>query len=118
MTQSSITAVDEFSKRFLTENVRRRLINQNIYHKETVTDSGSGQTGCKLFEYGKRMEYFVLVLEGYVTVTMGKEKLTFQSGPFSVFGTSSLHFPVDTELTLEYLDEEGESKVVHFNGTA
>lgn len=73
----------------------------------------SGMVRRILFEYGKRMEHFVLVLEGYVTVTMGKESLSFQSGPFSVFGVSALKFPDDVELTVEYLDEEGKQKKLH-----
>ena len=39
---------------------------------------------------GKPADYFVLVLEGHVEVNIGKEELTFESGPFSYFGISAL----------------------------
>jgi CRP-like cAMP-binding protein len=39
---------------------------------------------------GKAADYFVLILEGRVEVTVGKESLVFESGPFSHFGSSAL----------------------------
>lgn len=39
---------------------------------------------------GKPVDYFVLILEGHVEVTIGKENLTFESGPFTYFGMASL----------------------------
>ncbi len=40
---------------------------------------------------GKPADYFVLILEGRVEVTVGKEKLVFESGPFSHFGSHALN---------------------------
>ena len=34
-----------------------------------------------------------MILEGRVHVTMGKENLAFESGPFSYFGTQALVMP-------------------------
>lgn len=39
---------------------------------------------------GKPSDYFVLILEGRVEVTVGKENLMFESGPFTYFGTQAL----------------------------
>lgn len=39
---------------------------------------------------GKPIDYFVLILEGHVEVTIGKENLTFESGPFTYFGLVAL----------------------------
>ena len=39
---------------------------------------------------GKASDYFVLILEGRVEVTVGKENLVFESGPFSHFGLQAL----------------------------
>lgn len=36
------------------------------------------------------MDYFAIILEGHVEVTIGKEGLTFESGPFTYFGISAL----------------------------
>ena len=39
---------------------------------------------------GKPYDYFVLILEGRVEVTVGRENLVFESGPFTHFGSQSL----------------------------
>lgn len=36
------------------------------------------------------MDFFVLILEGRVEVTVGKENLLFESGAFTYFGTAAL----------------------------
>lgn len=46
--------------------------------------------GCIIYQQGKSADYFVLVLEGRVEVTVGKENLTFEGGPFTYFGTQAL----------------------------
>lgn len=44
----------------------------------------------KIYEQGKPADYFVLVLEGRVEVTVGQEQLLFECGPFTYFGTQAL----------------------------
>lgn len=39
---------------------------------------------------GKPVDFFVLILEGRVEVTVGRENLVFESGPFTYFGTQAL----------------------------
>ena len=39
---------------------------------------------------GKPVDYLLLILEGRVEVTIGKESLVFESGPFSHFGCQAL----------------------------
>ena len=41
----------------------------------------------------KPVDFFCMILEGRVHVTMGKENLAFESGPFSYFGTQALVVP-------------------------
>jgi metal transporter CNNM len=43
-----------------------------------------------IYQQGKAVDYFVLILEGRVEVTVGKENLMFESGPFTYFGTQAL----------------------------
>ena len=100
------TSVQAFNKRFITENVLRKLINQNVYHKEDPVSCYNDVKICKLYEQGKSYDYFVLILEGYVVVNVGKENLTFQSGPFTVFGASTLKLLDEDELTLESIDNQ------------
>lgn len=39
---------------------------------------------------GKAADYFILILEGRVEVTMGRENLVFETGPFTYFGMQAL----------------------------
>lgn len=43
-----------------------------------------------VFLQGKPADYFVLILEGRVEVTVGRESLMFESGPFTYFGSQAL----------------------------
>lgn len=43
-----------------------------------------------IFQQGKPVDYFVLILEGRVEVTVGKENLVFEGGPFTHFGLQAL----------------------------
>lgn len=43
-----------------------------------------------IYEQGKPADYFVLILEGRVEVTVGQEQLLFECGPFSYFGKQAL----------------------------
>lgn len=113
------TSVPAFSKRFITENVLRKLINQNIYHKEDPISCFSDTKIFKLYEQGKECDYFVLILEGYVVVNLGKENLAFHSGPFTVFGASTLKLKDEDNLTLESLDSQSKKRlqIIHSHKT-
>ena len=43
-----------------------------------------------IFEQDKPVDFFVLILEGRVEVTVGKENMMFEGGPFTYFGTQAL----------------------------
>lgn len=43
-----------------------------------------------IYEQSKPADYFVLVLEGRVEVQIGREKIMFEAGPFTYFGTQAL----------------------------
>ena len=102
------TSVYAFSKRFITENVLRKLINQNVYHKEDPISCYNDVKICKLYELGKSYDYFILILEGYAIVNVGKENLTFQSGPFTLFGSSTLKLQDEDNLNLDTLESQCE----------
>ena len=56
-----------------------------------------------LFKTGDAIDYFVLILEGRVKVTIARERLTFVSGPFTYFGIEALREP---DIENENLDDE------------
>ena len=43
-----------------------------------------------IIEKGKAVDYFVLIVEGRVQATVGREELVFESGPFSFYGLQVL----------------------------
>lgn len=43
-----------------------------------------------IYQQGKPVDYFVLILEGRVEVQVGRENLMFESGPFTYFGIQAL----------------------------
>ncbi|XP_049318218.1 unextended protein [Bactrocera dorsalis] len=84
------TSVDAFKKELVSENILRRLLNQDIIH--AIKCKGKNKDDPRLFIYqqGKAVDFFVLILEGRVEVTVGKENLLFESGAFTYFGTAAL----------------------------
>nr|CAI5830517.1 unnamed protein product [Callosobruchus analis] len=84
------TSVEPFHPNVISETILRRLLKQDIvYHirknKEWRTDPG-----CIIYDQGRAVDYFVIILEGRVEVTVGKESLRFEGGPFTYFGTQAL----------------------------
>ena len=67
------------------------MLNQDIIH--IIKPGGKEKETQMLFSQGKAVDHFVLVLEGHVEVTIGKESLTFESGPFTYFGLAALQQP-------------------------
>lgn len=43
-----------------------------------------------IFQQGKPVDFFVMILEGRVEVVIGKESLMFEGGPFTHFGLQAL----------------------------
>lgn len=43
-----------------------------------------------IYQTGKPVDYFVLILEGRVEVLVGRENMMFEAGPFTYFGKQAL----------------------------
>ena len=66
--------------------------------ENTQVDTGKynslGRTSQRLlYLAGKAADYFIIILEGRVRVTVGNEGLVFESGPFTHFGVAALKNP-------------------------
>ncbi|XP_056636356.1 unextended protein [Diorhabda sublineata] len=84
------TSVESFHPNVISETILRRLLKQDIAvhikkNKEWRTDPAN-----VIYNQGKSVDFFVLILEGRVEVTVGKENLIFEGGPFTYFGTQAL----------------------------
>ena len=107
------TAVEEFKPAQIAERILRQLLKQDIFFQIKVPKNAnqheyrnhglflyefvsikiylsdrnfSNTTKSCIVEQGKPEDYFVLILEGRVEVTVGHEKLKFEAGPFTCFG--------------------------------
>ncbi|KAL9698180.1 hypothetical protein quinque_001621 [Culex quinquefasciatus] len=84
------TTVEAFKSDSVSETILRRLLNQDIVHHVKHKGKDRNDPSMFIITRGKPVDFFVLILEGRVEVTVGKENLMFDSGPFSYFGTQAL----------------------------
>lgn len=85
-----ITAIDAFKPNNVSETILRRLLNQDVVHHIQLKDKNKNNLSRIIYQQGKPADYFVLILEGHVEVTVGLENLLFECGPFTYFGTQAL----------------------------
>ncbi|KAE8748188.1 hypothetical protein FOCC_FOCC005025 [Frankliniella occidentalis] len=85
-------SVEAFKPHNISETILRRLLKHDvIFHIKVKNKEKARQDpATAIYQQGKPADYFVLILEGRVEVTVGKENLMFESGPFTYFGTQAL----------------------------
>uniref|UniRef100_T1KDX6 CNNM transmembrane domain-containing protein n=1 Tax=Tetranychus urticae TaxID=32264 RepID=T1KDX6_TETUR len=95
-----------FANQFITETILRRLLSQRIYfHHVYDPERDDPEPRIQIYTRDKPADYFVMILEGRVQVTAGKEQLTFYGGPFTSFGSDALKIlPSSTTSTNEQLE--------------
>lgn len=84
------TGIDAFKQDSISETILRRLLSQDVIHHVKVKCKEKNDPAVMIYEQGKAADYFVLILEGRVDVTVGNEALQFECGPFTYFGTQAL----------------------------
>ncbi|KAJ0170071.1 hypothetical protein K1T71_014677 [Dendrolimus kikuchii] len=84
------TSVDAFRPDTVSETVLRRLLKQDVIHHIKMKGKTKKDPTTFVFQQGKPVDYFVLILEGRVEVTVGRENLVFEAGPFTYFGVQAL----------------------------
>ncbi|UJR08015.1 hypothetical protein I4U23_012293 [Adineta vaga] len=86
----SIT-VQPFTSRFMSSDILIRLLNTHFYQQfDYDEDKNKKDNPTYIYEYGKPVDYFVLILNGQAELVTGKEKIVSIVGPFSYFGVSAL----------------------------
>nr|XP_032526212.1 metal transporter CNNM4-like isoform X1 [Danaus plexippus plexippus] len=84
------TSVDAFKPDTVSETVLRRLLRQDVIHYIKMKGKSKREASTYVYQQGKAVDYFVLILEGRVEVTVGRENLMFEAGPFTYFGVQAL----------------------------
>ncbi|XP_048485877.1 unextended protein [Plutella xylostella] len=84
------TSVDAFRPELVSETVLRRLLQQDVVRQVKVKAKSKSDAAMLVYQQGKAVDYFVLILEGRVRVTVGREALVFEAGPFTYFGVQAL----------------------------
>ncbi|CAG4956463.1 unnamed protein product [Parnassius apollo] len=84
------TSVDAFKPDTVSETVLRRLLKQDVIQHIKVKNKSKRDPATYVYQQGKPVDYFVLILEGRVEVTVGRENLVFEAGPFTYFGVQAL----------------------------
>lgn len=95
------TSVDAFKADMVSETILRRLLNQDIVHHIKCKGKDRNDPSMFIITRGKPVDFFVLILEGRVEVTVGNENLVFESGPFTFFGTQALIQNVGVDVVVD-----------------
>lgn len=100
VTHYTNTAVEPFSEEFISTNILKKLLQQEVVKLMTF-DEDNPQF---LYNIGKPSNVFVLVIEGTVQVEVGHDKLQFPSRSFSHFGSRALMLVTEGD-NLEYVPD-------------
>ncbi|XP_038071020.1 metal transporter CNNM2-like isoform X2 [Patiria miniata] len=92
------TAVEPFKIEMISETVLHRLLEQDIYH--SARQEEGKHSPVYLYSRAKQADYFIIILQGRVEVTIGKENLVFEQGPFAFYGQHALMSPGGTANTI------------------
>ncbi|XP_049531115.1 unextended protein isoform X1 [Anopheles darlingi] len=95
------TTVDAFKSDHVSETILRRLLNQDIVHHIKFKGKEKNDPRISIITQGTPIDFFVLILEGRVEATVGKEKLIFESGPFTYFGVQALSQNVGYDISVD-----------------
>jgi len=102
----SLPAVDPFKKDNISENILRRLLNQDIFRHVKNKAKSHNDPSTYIFQQGKPVDFFVMILEGRVEVTVGRENLVFDGGPFTHFGLQALVQTVGVDSPLQVAPQQ------------
>lgn len=90
ITLSLFPALEPFKREHISENILRRLLNQDVVRHIKIKAKPRSDPSVFIFQQAKPVDFFVLILEGRVEVTVGKENLVFEGGAFTHFGLQAL----------------------------
>ncbi|XP_074494922.1 metal transporter CNNM4 isoform X3 [Sebastes fasciatus] len=90
--------VSLFSPSQISDKVLLRILRHpDVIQEIKFNDSDKRSPHHYVYQRGKPVDYFVLILQGRVEVEAGNENMKFETGPFSFYGVMALNAP-----TLEF----------------
>ena len=84
--------VEPFKDKYISADVLSRFLNFDFY-KEYEYDEDETKSGktTYIYEYGKPVDYFVLIINGNAELETGREKIVSEIGSFYYFGSSAIY---------------------------
>ncbi|XP_034458636.1 metal transporter CNNM4 isoform X2 [Hippoglossus hippoglossus] len=88
------TEVSLFSPFLITEKVLLRILRHpDVIQEIKFNENEKRSPQHFLYQRGKPVDYFILILQGRVEVEAGTENMKFETGPFSYYGVMALSTP-------------------------
>uniref|UniRef100_H2L5B6 Metal transporter n=1 Tax=Oryzias latipes TaxID=8090 RepID=H2L5B6_ORYLA len=88
------TEVNLFSPFQIKEKVLLRILRHpDVIQELKFNESDKRSPQHFLYQRGKPVDYFILILQGRVEVEAGNENMKFETGPFSYYGVMALSTP-------------------------
>ncbi|XP_068613309.1 metal transporter CNNM4-like [Brachionichthys hirsutus] len=88
------TEVSLFSPSQISDKVLLRILRHpDVIQEIKFSESEKRSTHHYVYQRGKPVDYFVLILQGRVEVEAGNENMKFETGPFSFYGVMALSSP-------------------------
>ena len=107
------TSVRPFSPENFSQQVLQKLLSMDVYREVKLRTLRPGEVREEkegvLMNVGVQCDFFVLIIEGRVEVTIGKEQKVFLEGPFSCFGEQMLTQELTRSQTLNSLSASDRS---------
>ena len=86
------SAVDEFKDKYISSHILSHLLNIDLYKEyEFNEDDAKNGKMTYIYQCGKPVDYFVLIVNGNAELETGKEKIISEIGSFNYFGVSALY---------------------------
>ncbi|KAI7793633.1 metal transporter CNNM4 isoform X2 [Triplophysa rosa] len=88
------TEVCAFSPLQISDKVLLRILKHpDVIQELKFNENDKRSPQHYLYQHGKPVDYFVLILQGRVEVEAGSENMKFETGPFSYYGVMALTAP-------------------------
>ncbi|XP_026787102.3 metal transporter CNNM4 isoform X2 [Pangasianodon hypophthalmus] len=86
------TEVNLFSQSQISEKVLLRILKHpDVIQEIKFNENDKRSPHHYVYQRGKAVDYFVLILQGRVEVEAGNENMKFETGPFSYYGVMALN---------------------------